>query len=142
MRTRKHTHTNTHIGMHNPSAHACIGRCTPGPLERALVTPHKSIQSLQSRRAERPSGRRGLRRSGRSSHLQTRNNRCTGGTRSPESFNVAEAKLRVYVTADRYRRRCPSHHLPHPPTPHPGSSRICVSLQPTTWRSEMFVTGT
>lgn len=37
-------HTRTHPGR---------AQCTPGPWERALVTPHKSIQSLKSRRGGR-----------------------------------------------------------------------------------------
>lgn len=50
--------------------HPRRAQCPPGPLEPALVTPHKSIQSLKSRRGE--SGRRGLRRSGPGSHFRRR----------------------------------------------------------------------
>lgn len=50
--------------------HTRRAQCTPGPLERALVTPHKSIQSLKSRREE--SWRRGPRRSGHGSHFRAR----------------------------------------------------------------------
>jgi hypothetical protein len=47
--TRMDSHTHSHMHQY-----------TPGPGELALVTPHKSFQSIQSRRAQRASGRLGL----------------------------------------------------------------------------------
>lgn len=91
--TRKHR--NTRIATRIAGTHAHIARCTQGPSARALVTPYKSIQSLRSRRAERPSGRRGPRRSG--SHLQSRSNRCPGGTRSPRELHCCRAKAPTFT---------------------------------------------
>lgn len=40
MHTEFHIHTNTNA---QTLTHAHTARCTPGPLEQALVTPHESI---------------------------------------------------------------------------------------------------
>lgn len=79
-------------------------QCTPGPLERALVTPHKSIQSLKSRRAE--SRRRGLRSSGHGSHFQMRPGSLLERDKSRGRFNVGAASRSLH-NSDRYRRRRP-----------------------------------
>lgn len=115
VRTRKHTR----IAMHIPGTHARIARCTPGPLERALVTPHKSIQSLRSRRTERPSGRRGLWRSGPRQPFASAQQLLFGrDMKPPRAPLLPSQSSKFYITTDRYRRRRP---------PDPGPSRICVS---------------
>lgn len=89
---------------------SCRAQCTPGPLERALVTPHKRIQSLKSRGAG--SGRRGLSRSVAAIFKRVRS--LLGQGNSWGGFNVG-APSRSLHNSDRCRRRRPAD---------PGSCRI------------------
>lgn len=70
--------------------HTSRAQSTSGPLERALVTPHKSIQSLKSRRGD--SGRRGVRRSGHGRHFPT----CLAAAQAAQGY---EHRAGVYITA-------------------------------------------
>lgn len=94
-----------HMDAH-ARTHAHTPQYTQGPLKWTLVTPHKSIESLQSRRAERTSGRRGLRRSGHGSHFPLYTNAAEAGQKpkNASSFSASDSSLR---NNDRYRRRCP-----------------------------------
>ena len=90
-----------HSGVHKYTnaqtrTHAHPVRYTPGPLEQALVTLHKSIQSLQSRRAERRVGDEvcgGLATAAIFQHVQTMLDR----TKTKKAL-MLESRARVYIT--------------------------------------------
>lgn len=92
VRTRKHTR----IAMHIPGTHARIARCTPGPLERALVTPHKSIQSLRSRRTREAEWEtRSVEVWAAAAICECVATAVWAGHEAPESSAAAEPKLQV-----------------------------------------------
>lgn len=117
VRTRKHTR----IAMHIPGTHARIARCTPGPLERALVTPHKSIQSLRSRRTREAEWEtRSVEVWAAAAICECVATAVWAGHEAPESSTAAEPKLQVL-----HNHRSIQEETPAPPDP--SSSRICVS---------------